>query len=128
MAYVRQPIALGDDPVNPDTAAYRALHNAAVAAANAKRYGTPAQVAAAEAKLNTLATKRTADVAAQQARDSQPGFFDQFADVLGSGGKWIAIAGASVLALVLVSTVAPLLMAARRPLHNRPRRRRHRGR
>lgn len=127
MAYVRRPATLGDD-VNPDTAAYRALHDAAVAAANAKRYGTADQAASAKAALTDLATKRAADVAAQKQRDSQPGFFDQLTDVLGESGKWVAIAGASVLAILLLSATAPLLGAMRRPLRNRPRRRRRRGR
>lgn len=83
--------ALGDDAQSPDTAAYWALHDAAVAAANARAYGTPQQAAAAQVALNRAASSNAARVTAQEQTDTAPGFLEQLQGILTGAGKAAAV-------------------------------------
>lgn len=85
--------------VSADTARLNALHAAALAKIAAR--GTPAQAATATAFQRT-AQAATAQIAAQRTADAAPGFLQQLANTVQRLGVGAAIAGAAVLALLLL--------------------------
>lgn len=102
---------LGDDQ-SADTAAYWALHDAAVAAANARAYGSPQQAAAARGGFNAAAASNAARVVSQEQADTAPGFLEQLQAALTGAGKIALLGLAGVAAIAYGPTL--LRMAGRR--------------
>lgn len=99
-----------------DDAAYHALHDAAVAVANARAYGTAQQQAAAATQLRQAKSSATANATAQFQQDMQSGVFgdalQSIQDILTSAGKAAAI-GLGIIALFLFGPTL-LKMAAKK--------------
>lgn len=112
---------LGD--VSADTAATNALKLASRTVANANRYGTAAEQAAARQQLTTTAAQRTRDVARLKAVESAPtGPLAALQDLLTGAGKAAGIG----IALITLVTAGPTIL---RMLESRsPKRRIGRGR
>lgn len=134
------PFDSADAPPSPDTLALQRQHDAAVALANARAYGTANDVAVAQRALDAAKAAAQGTYGQEHASDTTPSFLDdllaKLQAILGSAGKAAAI-GLGVLGVFVLGPpllrylserqrARPRANPRRRRVHRRRHRRRHR--